>query len=140
MTGPPPRSTVGSPFRAVLGEGTTGDRPELRVTTCYSLFDAFFPRLGFYDLTEGIYAGSETSYEETQQNQQNYLLDQVRCGRGTRLLDVGCGYGTLLDRARRRGASGNGLTLSAEQAAHCRRAGLDARVVIIARSTRRGKP
>src|SRR5262249_59201959 len=48
-----------------------------RVTTCYSVFDAFFPRFGFFDLTEGIYEGPDTSYEAAQANQHDYLLDQL---------------------------------------------------------------
>lgn len=99
--------------------------PEQRVAACYSLFDAFFPRFGFLDLTEGIYDRPDTSYEEAQVNQHEYLLGQLNCGPGSRVLDIGCGYGTLLARVRRRGATGVGITLSAEQVRHCRRAGLD---------------
>jgi len=129
MTGLRPRPTRPFPRLAPVSGYTANGRAAERVTTCYSVFDAFFPRLGFFDLTEGIYTGPETSYEQAQVNQQEYLLDQVRCGRGTRLLDVGCGYGTLLDRARHRGARGTGLTLSAEQSVRCKRDGLDARVL-----------
>jgi cyclopropane fatty-acyl-phospholipid synthase-like methyltransferase len=100
-----------------------------RVTTCYSVFDAFFPRIGLHDLTEGIYERRQTSYEEAQAKQHNYLLDQLCCGSRSRLLDVGCGYGTLLRRAIARGASAKGITISAEQARHCRQAQLDVRVL-----------
>ena len=85
-------------------------RPEKRVTTCYAAFDAFFPRFGLFDMTEGIYDGPDTTYERAQANQHDYLLDQARCGPGSRLLDLGCGYGTLLERARRRGVDGVGIT------------------------------
>src|SRR5207248_2959546 len=71
----------------------------------------------------------DTPYEQAQANQHDYLLDQLRCGPGSRVLDLGCGYGTLLERARHRGAAGVGITLSPGQARHCRRAGLDARVL-----------
>jgi len=100
-----------------------------RVRTCYSVFDAFFPRLGFFDLTEGIYDRPDMSYEQAQANQHDYLLGQLGCGRDSRILDIGCGYGTLLLRARDRGARAVGITVSPEQARHCRRAGLDARVL-----------
>jgi cyclopropane fatty-acyl-phospholipid synthase-like methyltransferase len=106
----------------------TRPRPA-RVAGCYSVMDAFFPRLGLLDLTDGIYDRSDTSYEQAQANQIDYLLDEIRCGPGDRLLDIGCGYGTLLARARDRGIAGVGITLSGEQAEHCRRAGLDARVL-----------
>jgi cyclopropane-fatty-acyl-phospholipid synthase len=41
------------------------------------------------------------------------------------VLDLGCGWGPLLNDIRRRGASGVGVTLSRAQAASCRRNGLD---------------
>ncbi|MFO0808938.1 MAG: class I SAM-dependent methyltransferase [Gemmataceae bacterium] len=104
-------------------------RPVRRVATCYSLFDAFFPQLGLFDLTEGLYDHPDTSFEQAQANQHNYLLDQIGCGPGFRVLDIGCGYGTLLKRAADRGASGVGLTLSCEQAEQCQAAGLEVSVL-----------
>jgi len=44
------------------------------------------------------------------------------------MLDLGCGWGPMLDFARRRGAEAVGITLSKAQAASCRRHGLDARL------------
>ena len=41
------------------------------------------------------------------------------------MLDLGCGWGPLLDFVRRRGGTGVGVTLSAAQVASCRRHGLD---------------
>jgi cyclopropane-fatty-acyl-phospholipid synthase len=41
------------------------------------------------------------------------------------MLDLGCGWGPLLDFARRRGGTAVGVTLSSAQAAACRRHGLD---------------
>jgi cyclopropane-fatty-acyl-phospholipid synthase len=41
------------------------------------------------------------------------------------VLDLGCGWGALLDDIRRRGATGVGVTLSRAQVAACRRHGLD---------------
>jgi cyclopropane-fatty-acyl-phospholipid synthase len=94
--------------------------------TCYSAVDRFFPACGLFDLTEGIYHGNpDTPFERAQANQHNYLLDQVRCGSGRRVLDIGCGYGTLLERIRQRGAAGIGITVSPEQARHCHRKKLD---------------
>jgi cyclopropane-fatty-acyl-phospholipid synthase len=117
------------PARAAPEPPSSIRPPERRVAACYSAFDAFFPRLGLYDLTEGIYDGPDTSFEQAQVNQTTYLLDQIRCGPGSRVLDVGCGYGTLLARARDRGARPVGITISPEQVRHCRRAGLDARLL-----------
>jgi cyclopropane-fatty-acyl-phospholipid synthase len=77
-------------------------------------------------MTEGIYHGNpETPYEQAETNQLNYLLDQIHCGPGRRVLDLGCGYGTLLERARQRDAKGVGITISAEQRRCCRHKKLD---------------
>ncbi len=101
-------------------------QPWEKVVTCYSAVDRFFPACGMFDLTEGIYHGNaQMPYEQAEANQLNYLLDQVRCEPGRRLLDLGCGYGTLLERIRQRGARGVGITISAEQARYCRQKNLD---------------
>lgn len=103
-------------------------RPAQTVVTCYSVFDRFFPRRGLFDLTEGMYCGEDTlSFQQAQKNQQNYLLDQLGCAPGDYILDIGCGYGTLLERAQQRGLKAIGITLSPEHVRHGRRTGRDIR-------------
>jgi cyclopropane fatty-acyl-phospholipid synthase-like methyltransferase len=100
------------------------------VVTCYSAVDRFFPACGLLDLTEGIYHGDPAlPYEQAQANQHDYLLDQVHCGPGCRLLDIGCGYGTLLARAKARGARGVGITITREQVRWAHRHDLDVRLM-----------
>jgi|GEM_PF-350606 len=100
------------------------------VVSCYGFFDYVFSEVGVVDLTEGIYHGDPaTPYETAQRNQIDYLLDQVGCGPGSRILDIGCGYGTLVKRAMERGAEAIGITISAEQVKRCRRQGLDVRLM-----------
>src|SRR5207249_11032059 len=97
---------------------------------CCSLFDRFFPPCGLLDYTEGIYHGSSsTPYEVAQKNQINYVLNEVGCTAGTRLLEIGCGNGTLLEAARERRAEAVGITISPEQVRLCRSRGLDARLL-----------
>lgn len=96
------------------------------VVACYSAVDRLFPACGLLDLTEGMYRGNpEIPYEQAQANQLDYLLDQIRCEPGRRVLDIGCGYGTLLERIRQRGAVGVGITISPEQVRYCRAKNLD---------------
>lgn len=103
---------------------------ERRVVNCYSFFDKVFPAVGFLDYTEGMYYGDpSTPHESAQLNQIRYVLDEVHCTAGTRILDVGCGNGALLDEVRRRGAAGVGITISPEQVDLCRSRGLDARLI-----------
>ena len=105
---------------------TAKAQPLGKVATCYSAVDRFFPACGLFDLTEGIYHGNpKTPYEQAEANQLDYLLDQVRCEPGRRVLDLGCGYGTLLERIRQRDAKGVGITTSTEQVRFCRQKKLD---------------
>ena len=55
------------------------------------------------------------SLEDAQLRKVHTLLDRLKLRRGERLLDIGCGWGTLAIEAARRGASVVGLTLSTEQ-------------------------
>src|SRR5690242_2225136 len=100
------------------------------VIRCYSLFDRFFPSCGLLDYTEGIYHGnSRTPYEVAQRNQINYVLNEVGCTAGTRLLEIGCGNGTLLEAARERRAEAIGITICPEQVAFCKERGFDVRLM-----------
>lgn len=108
--------------------------PQLRGTHTINRCYAFFGALnicGIDDLSEGQYDGDPTMpFARAQRNQHNYLLDQVWCwGSGSRLLEIGCGNGTLLLVAGERGARGVGLTLAEEQRIRCRRLGLDVRLL-----------
>jgi cyclopropane-fatty-acyl-phospholipid synthase len=93
---------------------------------CYEFWDRVFRRAGIPDYTEGFYDGDATvPYEEAQHRQIAYLLDEVGCREGSRVLDIGCGNGRLLDEVRQRGAMGVGVTISPEQVGFCRQRGLD---------------
>jgi cyclopropane-fatty-acyl-phospholipid synthase len=65
------------------------------------------------------------SLEQAQQRKHHHIAEQIGIGPGRRLLDLGCGWGALLDFARRRGGDGVGVALSSAQVAACRRHGLD---------------
>ena len=100
------------------------------VVNCYSFFDKVFPACGLLDYTEGLYGGdASVPYDLAQSRQIDYVLDQVHCGPGTRLIEIGCGNGSLLAHARQRGAEAVGITISPEQVALCKRRGLDARLI-----------
>jgi cyclopropane-fatty-acyl-phospholipid synthase len=105
------------------------DRRDLEFT--YSLIDRIF-RLSLGELADfsgAKYDGDfSMSLEEAQRRKHEYVAEQIGIGPERRILDLGCGWGPLLDFARRRGAKGVGVTLSTAQAASCRRHGLDVHV------------
>lgn len=101
-------------------------RADLEFT--YSLTDRIF-RLSLGELADfsgAKYDGDfSLSLEEAQRRKHSYVAEQIGIGPGRRVLDLGCGWGPLLDFIRSRGGSGVGVTLSSAQAAACRRHGLD---------------
>jgi cyclopropane-fatty-acyl-phospholipid synthase len=74
------------------------------------------------------------SLEEAQLRKVHHLLDRLELEPGQRLLEIGCGWGTLAIEAAKRGANVVGLTLSREQKAwaeqRIREMGLSDRVEI----------
>jgi cyclopropane-fatty-acyl-phospholipid synthase len=94
----------------------------------YSLTDRVF-RLSLGELADfsgAKYDGDfSLSLAQAQQRKHEYVAEQIGITSGRRLLDLGCGWGPLLDFARVRGAIGVGVTLSRAQHAACRRHGLD---------------
>jgi cyclopropane fatty-acyl-phospholipid synthase-like methyltransferase len=96
------------------------------VRTCYDLL-SICPIGGITDFTDGKYVderNDRAAYLAAQRRQAEYLLDQARCNSGTRLLDIGCGYGRILQHAAERGAKPVGITISPPQVADCRARGL----------------
>ncbi len=61
------------------------------------------------------FASPADSLEEAQLHKVSALLDRLDLKPGQRLLDIGCGWGTLAIEGAKRGASVVGLTLSTEQ-------------------------
>jgi len=102
------------------------DRGDIDFT--YSLTDRVF-RLSLGELADfsgAKYDGDfSLTLEQAQRRKHEYVAEQIGIERGTQVLDLGCGWGGLLNFIRARGANGVGVTLSRAQYAACRRHGLD---------------
>jgi cyclopropane-fatty-acyl-phospholipid synthase len=105
------------------------ERDDLEFT--YSLIDRIF-RLSLGELADfsgAKYDGDfRLSLSEAQARKHDYVAGQIGIGPGRRILDLGCGWGPLLNYIRRRGGVGVGVALSTAQVAACRRHGLDVRL------------
>ena len=105
------------------------DQKDLDFT--YSLIDRIF-RLSLGELADfsgAKYDGDfSLTLEEAQRRKHDYVAEQIGIAPGKRVLDLGCGWGPLLNYIRGRGAEGVGVTLSSAQAAACRRHDLDVHI------------
>jgi cyclopropane-fatty-acyl-phospholipid synthase len=97
----------------------------------YSSIDRIF-RLSMGELADfsgAKYDGDfSMTLEQAQARKHQYIAEQLGFESGRRLLDLGCGWGALLDFARSRGVNATGVTLSGAQARACRRHGLDVHI------------
>ncbi len=98
----------------------------------YSLMDRMF-RLSFgecADFSGAKYDGDfSLTLEQAQRRKHDFVAQQLGIRRGSRVLDLGCGWGPMLNYFRDIGAQGIGVTLSTAQAEACRRNGFTVRVM-----------
>ena len=97
----------------------------------YTVIDKIF-RLGIGEM--GDFSGARyngdfsLTLEEAQKAKHQFMCEQLNIGNGTRVLDMGCGWGPFLRYIREKGANGIGLTLSDGQYEACRKNGLDVHI------------
>lgn len=88
----------------------------------YDLGNAFYAKWLDDGMTysSAIYRSRDVSLAAAQDEKYRVVLDQLNLKDSDRLLEIGCGWGGLAERAIARGAHVTGLTLSAEQLAYAK--------------------
>ena len=65
--------------------------------------------------THGFYQSPRDSLQQAEARKLQYAIDTLALGPGSRVLDVGCGWGSFLEYAGVRGVTVHGITISREQ-------------------------
>ncbi|NGX50601.1 MAG: putative protein kinase UbiB [Chlamydiae bacterium] len=82
-----------------------------------------FGEFGTYStamFVEGVHS-TEAAYRA----RDDYILDQLKMGRGNFVIDVGCGRGRLLEKFEKAGMNALGITISKNEHEVCKKEGLD---------------
>jgi cyclopropane-fatty-acyl-phospholipid synthase len=72
--------------------------------------------------TCAVYPDGQATLEQAQEAKFKLVFDKLGLREGDKLLDIGCGWGSMVRYAARRGVKTTGVTLSAEQAQWAQRA------------------
>ncbi|WP_128543364.1 SAM-dependent methyltransferase [Larkinella soli] len=81
------------------------------------------------DYSGAMYNGNfALTLEQAQRQKHRFIAESLGITKGSRVLDMGCGWGPFLTYIKEKGAIGRGVTLSSAQAAACRENGLEVEV------------
>ena len=95
-----------------------------------SIYDVFGELLRLslgehFDFTCAFYNGDcAKTLEQAQTAKHEYILNSIKFKKGMRVLDIGCGWGPMLQAVKERGGEAVGITLSPDQVKVCKRDGL----------------
>jgi cyclopropane-fatty-acyl-phospholipid synthase len=103
-----------------------------QIGSTYNFIDGIFRMsLGeMADFSGAMYDGDfSKTLNQAQRDKHDYILRNLNITARSRVLDIGCGWGPMLNAIRNIGARGVGITLSTAQAASCKRQGLEAHIM-----------
>ncbi|MCK4765691.1 MAG: class I SAM-dependent methyltransferase [Candidatus Aminicenantes bacterium] len=102
------------------------DRKDLDYT--YTMLDKIY-RICFGEVSDfsgAKYDGDfSITLEQAQRKKHEFIAESLNIKKGSKVLDMGCGWGGFLKHLREIGGKGTGVTLSAGQAKSCKRNGFD---------------
>ncbi|WP_328362123.1 class I SAM-dependent methyltransferase [Mycobacterium sp. NBC_00419] len=121
---PPPQEALPRWRRIAEGLRHSKKRDAEAIHHHYDVSNAFYewvlgPSMTY---TCACYPNPEATLEEAQDNKYRLLFEKLNLKAGDRLLDVGCGWGSMVRHAARHGVKATGVTLSREQAAWAQKA------------------
>ena len=121
---PPPQEALPRWRRVAEGLRHSKKRDAEAIHHHYDVSNTFYERVLGPSMTYtcACYPDEHASLEDAQDNKYRLVFEKLRLQPGDRLLDVGCGWGSMVRYAARRGVRVLGVTLSAEQAAWAQRA------------------
>lgn len=121
---PPPQEALPRWRRMAEGLRHSKTRDAEAIHHHYDVSNTFYERVLGPSMTYtcACYSDESATLEEAQDNKYRLVFEKLRLQPGDRLLDVGCGWGSMARYAARRGVNVIGVTLSREQAAWAQRA------------------
>jgi cyclopropane-fatty-acyl-phospholipid synthase len=121
---PPPQEVLPRWRRTAQGLRHSRTRDAEAIHHHYDVSNTFYQWILGPSMTYtcACYPHADATLEEAQANKHRLVFDKLRLKAGDRLLDVGCGWGSMVRYAARRGVRTTGITLSAEQAVWAQKA------------------
>lgn len=115
---PPPQEATPRWLRLAHGLGHSKKRDSAAISKHYDVSNAFYQYVLGPSMTYtcAVFHSPADSLEQAQENKHALVFDKLALQPGQRLLDVGCGWGSMVRHAARRGVQALGVTLSRQQA------------------------
>ena len=115
---PPPQETLPRWRRIAEGLRHSKGRDAEVISHHYDVSNVFYEYVLGPSMTYtcATYEAPDRTLEEAQENKYRLVFDKLRLKEGDRLLDIGCGWGSMVRYAARRGVHVIGATLSQQQA------------------------
>ncbi len=115
---PPPQEATPRWLRLAQGLGHTKKRDSSAISRHYDVSNRFYamvlgPSMAY---TCAVFPSAHATLEQAQEAKHALVFDKLGLQPGQRLLDVGCGWGSMVRHAARRGVQALGVTLSRQQA------------------------